>query len=385
MYTKISLSSFWIVKLCAVILFFPFGIMAQKKIKPIKNPVAWSYTITPKNPLEQDIASYNILIDSHLSPMDWWDEVSWSAQVSTKDSFEKERLYKEAISDTLNVWADRYMAFNKYPYRKNSSDPDVNITLKTEEYKIENVQMDVDFSDMESAICEVIASARLTVSNRNGDILLDIPIVFYVNQENKSTLLSIRHFMLNPVFNMKYNLKKKPEKKRKLLNKKLAKYESDVLRYFYVKSGEILREHFMEQKKSVYAATFGIKNKGHEALNDASESTKKAINALSALSKKKRKTIKDIRPEIETAIDYWLDKLERTTDPEIRKLLHANLSLGNLFLGNIEDAKKCIHQIPEFETLEKKTLFQGGFNYYLFGLSEAISTKERHGDLAQIQ
>nr|WP_299345770.1 hypothetical protein [Allomuricauda sp.] len=380
-----NLQHVFIIQFFILVLSLPFGCHAQKKIKPIKNPVGWSYMIAPKTPLDKEMTTYEIIVDSHLNPMDWWDEISWSAQVSEKDSYERRRLYQQAISDTLNVWADKYMAFKKYPYRKNTDSPDITITLKTEEYKVENVQLEVDFSDLESAICEVIATARLTVIDRVGNVLLDTPLVFYADEEKKSTFLPLRHFMLNPVFKMKYNLKKKPEKKRKLLNKKLDKYESDVLEYFYIKSGEILREHFLEQQKTVYAATFGVKNKGHEALNDASESAKQAINALSALSKKKRKSFEEVKSEIQISLGYWKDKLDRTTDMEIRKFIHANLSLGYLLMNDLESAKKYLNQIPEFETLHKKTLFEGGFNYYLKGVSEAIAIKDKYGDLATIQ
>ncbi len=346
--------------------------------------MGWSYTIAPKTPLDKSLTKYDILIDSHLGPMDWWDEISWKSQANIKDYGKQEQLFQEAVSDTLDAWATKHMAFNKYPFIKTSNNPDFIITLKTEEYAVENVQTEVDFSDLESVICTVKATAQLTVSSTSGDILLNELITYYVDEENKSSQLPISHFMLNPVFQMKYNMKKKPEKKRKLLNRKLKRYEANVLEYFYVKSGEILKEHFLEQQKTVYAATYGVKNKGHEALNDASESAKKTINALSAFSKKKRKTLEEIQPEIEISMEYWQDKLERTTDLEIRKLLCANLSLGNLIMGNIEEAKKCLEQVPEYSTLEKKTLFEGGFNYYLSGLSKAIATKEQYGSLAQI-
>ncbi|MEM9362219.1 MAG: hypothetical protein AAGA43_06260 [Bacteroidota bacterium] len=366
-------------------MFLPLIIYAQKKIKPIKNPVSWSYTIAPKTPLDESMTTYDIIVDSHLSPMDWWDEISWKAQSTAEGFGEKERLFQEAISDTLDAWADRHMALKKWPYRKNTSDPHFTIVLKTEEYKVENIQTEVDFSDLESAICEVNATARLTVTSHTGDMLLDTPIVFYVDEEHKSKLLPIGHFMLNPVFKMKYNLKRKPEKKQKLLNKKLAKYEADVLEYFYVKSGEILREHLLEQKKTVYAATFGVKNKGYEALNDACNSAKMAINALSAFSEKKRKSYQEIKPEIEVCLSYWEDKLERTTNPEIQKYLMANLSLGHLLMNNLEVSKAYLHQIPEVGNLDRKLLLQGGLNYYLNGLSEAIDVREKYGELAQIE
>ena len=371
--------SFW-----AVILTLSHTGQAQKKIKPIKNTVSWSYNIAPNTPLDESMTTYNIVVDSHLSPMDWWDEISWKAHNSVEDSREVDKRFQEAMSDTLDAWSDRYMALNR-SYRKIIEDPHFTVVLKTEEYQVKNVQRHIDFDNMESSLCEINARARLTVTSQTGDVLLDTSIIFYVEESRKSKWLPIRHFMLNPVFRMKYNLNKKPEQRRRLLNRKLAKYEADVLEYFFLKSGEILREQFVERKRTVHTATFGVKNKGHEALNDACSSAKNAIDALSALSKKRRKTLEEIAPDIEICLSYWKDKLERTKNPEIQKYLYANLSLGHLLMNDIKEAKKCIHQIPEFESLGKETQKEGEFTYYLKGITEAISIKEKYGDLAQIQ
>ncbi len=105
---------------------------------------------------------------------------------------------------------------------------------------------------------------------------------------------------------------------------------------------------------------------------------------MSALSKKKRKSLADIQPDIMDTIDYCEDKLSRTESPEISKYLHANLSLGYLLANQLEKAKTHLHTIPEYETIHEKTLFQGGFDYYLSGLDAAINTKEKYQGLATI-
>ncbi|MEL7270640.1 MAG: hypothetical protein AAGL34_13790 [Bacteroidota bacterium] len=366
---------------CTVILgLTPTFLAAQKKIKPIKNPVAWTYSVQPKNPLEVNLKTYQIKVKTDLDPMDWGEEVGIYSALGTMDSRKKNLVIQEAKQDTLRVWTDRYIALKKQPYARTHHNPDFTITLTTETYKVENVQLDVDFSDMESAICNVNARARLT----EGSVVLDENIPYYVDEEEKSTLLPIRMFMLNPVFKLKYNLKKKPEKKKAQLQRKLEKYESVVLRYFYEKTGQILKEQFLGQTIAVYAATFGIKNKGHEALNETCEVLKRDINALSALSKKKRKSLADIQPDIMDTIDYCEDKLSRTESPEISKYLHANLSLGYLLANQLEKAKTHLQTIPEYETIHEKTLFQGGFDYYLSGLDAAINTKEKYQGLATI-
>ncbi|MEL6975308.1 MAG: hypothetical protein AAGL29_07930 [Bacteroidota bacterium] len=370
---------------CAAILgLTPVLATSQKKIKPIKNPVAWTYSVQPKSPLDTSLQTYRIDVKTDLDPMDWGDEVGLSKALGDMSYREKKLVIQEAKEDTLRVWSDRYIALKKKPYARTQNRPDFTITLTTETYKVENVQLDVDFSDMESAICNVNARARLTVVTQQGDIVLDENIPYYVDEEEKSTLLPIRIFMLNPVFKLKYNLKKKPEKKKAQLQRKLEKYEAVVLRYFYEKSGNLLKEHFLGQKIAVYAATFGIKNKGHEALNETSEILKKNINALSALSKKKRKSLAEIQPDIMDAIDYCKDKLARTESPEISKYLHANLSLGYLLANQLDQAKAHLKTIPEYETIHETTLFQGGFDYYLSGLDTAINTKEKYKALATI-
>lgn len=381
---KIKQHNRCVILLGFILLIVASGSHAQKKVKPIKNPVGWSYTIAPKTPLEQHLSFYDFIVDTQLSPMDWWDEISWHARVAEKDPIKKEILLKQSIADTLEAWGQKYLRLNS-SFKRQAIHPDFTITLTTEKYTVENVQSQVDFNDLKSAICEIKATARLRVITKDGKIILDQPLTYYVDEENQSTLLSIRHFMLNPVFQMKYNLMKKPEKQRKLVLRKLKRYESYVLEYFYVKSGEILKSHFLKQKKTMYAATFGIKNKGHEALNDASTTAKTAINALSDLNQNKKRNYQEIKSEIEISLSYWEDKLERTSNPEIQKFLYANLSLAHLFMDDLDKAKACLHQIPESETLGQTTVFQGGFDYYLTGLSEAIATKEKHGELAKIQ
>lgn len=357
---------------------------AQKKIKPIKNPVAWTYSVQPRTPLDADLKTYNVVIKTDLDPMDWGEEEGLRRALGNMDYREKKLVVQEAKEDTIRAWSDRYIALKKKPYARTLNHPDFTITLTTETYNVEDVQLDVDFSDMESAICNVNARARLTVITHAGAIVLDEEIQYYVDEEEQSTLLPIRMFMLNPVFKLKYNLKKKPEKKKAQLQRKLEKYESVVLRYFYEKSGAILKEHFLGQKIDVYAATFGLKNKGHEALNEASEIAKVNINALGALSKKKRKSLPEIQPDLLNSIDYWEDKLERTQTPEISKYLHANLSLGYLLTNQLEKAKTHLKTIPEYATINEKTLFQGSFDYYLSGLDKAIHTQEHYATLVEI-
>ena len=375
----------YVIVLNLTFLLLPTGTMAQKKIKPIKNSVAWRYTIAPKAPLEAHLKTYQIKVDTDLNPMDLSDEMAWSHAIGEMDSREKEQLKQKAIADTLRVWSNRYIGLKSQPFVQTETNPDFVISLSTMSYATENVQLDVDFSDMESAICNVNAAARLTVLTKDGSVLLDETITYYIDELEQSTLLPIRHFMLNPVFKLKYNLKKKPEKKKKLLERKLKKYEAVVLEYFFQKSGKLLRENYTEQQVEAYAVTYGIKNKGHEALNEASHSAKSAINSLSALSEKKRKSLQAVRPEIRNSMDYWQDKLERTTHQDIQKYLWANLSLGHLLLDNTVEARNYLLMIPESKTLGEKTHFQGGFDYFLNGLSEAISLKEQFGELAQIQ
>ncbi|MEO1485310.1 MAG: hypothetical protein AAFU57_06165 [Bacteroidota bacterium] len=378
------MNSFRILACAAILSLTPALITAQKKIKPIKNPVAWTYSVQPKSPLDSSLQTYQIVVKTDLDPMDWGEETGLSMALGNMDYREKKLVIQAAKEDTLRVWSDRYIALKKKPFARTQHNPDFTITLTTETYKVENVQLDVDFSDMESTICNVNATARLTVVSQKGDIILNEEIPYYVDEEEKSTLLPIRMFMLNPVFKLKYNLKKKPEKKKAQLQRKLEKYESVVLHYFYEKSGTLLKEHFLGQKIDVYAATFGIKNKGHEALNEASEIAKQDINSLSALSKKKKKSLKDIQPDLLDSIDYWEDKLERTESPEINKYLHANLTLGYLLTAQLEKAAAHLKVIPEYTTIHEKTLFQGSFEYYLSGLDKALKTKEKYSGLATI-
>ncbi|KQC28994.1 hypothetical protein [Flagellimonas eckloniae] len=362
----------------------PLFCIGQKKIKLTKDPVAWTYEISPSTPLDETLRTFSATVNTKLDPMDFWDDINWAMQMGEMDLEERARLRRQAAKDTIAKWSKQYL-LNSRPFLWVKTDPDFYVELSTDTFKMEHVQLDVDYSNPESIMGEINVAARLLVKTAQDEVLLDKEIRYYIDDKDGLTnKLRLRHLVFNPSFKLKYKMTKKPEKKRKLLEKRIKKYEADILEYFIQEAGRILKEHYLVQQVNAYSAMFGVKSKDYEALNDASEIAKKSINSLSALSKKKRKQLNEIKPDLEYARDYWTDKLTRTTDSTIQNVLNANLSAVLLILGDIEAAKFHIKSIPEYEELGTKTIWDGSFTYYLQGLANAIALKEHYGVRAQL-
>nr|WP_299068469.1 hypothetical protein [uncultured Allomuricauda sp.] len=362
----------------------PLFCMGQKKIKLTKAPVAWTYEISPSTPLDESLRTFSATVNTKLDPMDFWDDINWAMQMGEMDLEERARLRRQAAKDTIAKWSKQYL-LNSRPFVWVKTNPDFYVELSTDTFKMEHVQLDVDYSNPESIMGEINVAARLLVKTAQDEVLLDKEIRYYIDDKDGLTnKLRLRHLVFNPSFKVKYKMTKKPEKKRKLLEKRIKKYEADILEYFIQEAGRILKEHYLVQQVNAYSAMFGVKSKDYEALNDANEIAKKSINSLSALSKKKRKLLSEIKPDLEYARDYWTDKLTRTTDPTIQNALNANLSAVLLILGDIEAAKFHIKNIPEYEELGSKTIWDGSFTYYLQGLANAIAIKEQYGVRAQL-
>lgn len=368
--------------LCALAM--PSKGLSQKKIKTSKNPVAWSYEISPKTPMNESLRTFSSTVNTRLDPMDFWDEMNWALQIGDVDSKERARHRRQAVRDTIAKWSAKYF-LNSRPFVRTNSNPDFFVELNTDTFKMEHVQLDVDYSDQESILGEVNVAARLTVKTAQGEILLDEEIRFYIDDPDaQTTQLRLRHLIFNPSFKLKYKLTKKPEKKRKLLEKRIKKFEADILEYFMEEEGNILKDHFLTQRINAYSAFFGVKNKGFDALNDASNIAESAVHAISALSKKKRRSLNEVQSDLKYARDHFIDKLTRTSDSVVQNVLNANLATVLLILGDVETARNYIENIPEFKELGSKTIWEGSFTYYLRGLAEAIALKEQVGQRAVI-
>ncbi|WP_420322701.1 hypothetical protein [Flagellimonas sp.] len=362
----------------------PFICGAQKKIKTIKSPVGWYYQIAPEAPLADNLKNYQIKVKTDLDPMDFWDEVNWSIQVNEKDPLKRRAKYESDVQDTINKWADNYLALKDMSYTR-SNPPDFTITLHTDQFTMENVQTDIDYSDQESLLGEINVSANLKVETSKKEVLLDIDIPYYIDDENGQTKsLRLKHFAVNPSFKLKLKMTKKPEKREKLLKKRIKRFEADILEYFMQEAGKILRSKYLSQQERVISCLFGIKSKEYDALNTVGENTETAINSLSALSKKKRKTLEEITPDLHNARDFYTEALTKATDPDVQDILNLNLATMLLLLNDVDAAKFQIQNIPELQELGTKTIWEGSFTFYLQVLDQAIALKQKYKDRATI-
>ncbi len=360
--------------------------VAQNKVKTIKNPVGWQYSVAPINPLPEDYTRYSIKVDTDLDPIGFWGEIGVRMTLDIDDRFEEQKAVKEAHQDTIDSWVKKNMDPFGYPFIKTNINPHIIIELKTEPVQMENVQVNIDYSNQESVLGEVNATANLTVIDLNGEILLNEQLTFFIDDVGGPTnLLKLRHLFMNPSFKLKFKMTKKPEKKKKLLEKRIKKFEADILYYFIEESGKMLADHFTHQRLDMYAATFGIKDKSYETLNNLADEVASNINALTSFSKKKQKTLEEIQPTLQMAQQKWNEALgESSLNPEINDILNFNLALISLYLNNLESANEYIEKIEEYKDLDRKTMLTGNFVYYLKGLDNAIKSKAYYGPRANL-
>ena len=362
--------------LITVMVIMPVLGMAQK-VKQIKKPVGWSFKTIPANPLSENVKQNQVVINTELDPMDFSDEAEWELSVNEKDADKRKALYKKAVQDTLKQWGSKYLALTTYPLLEVSSNPDFTIKFTASDFKVENVQLDIDYSDNESVLGKISVQARVTVETADGQVILDEPIAYKIDDADGETdLIKLKHFMLNPTFRAKFKLTRKPEKKRKLLERKIAKYESDILESLMIDAGNKVKSQLISSTSRFYAAIMGVKDNSYTEFNETNEQVSAAINGLSALSKKKKKTLSEITPTLESAVESWKSLLGEVKNPAIEKLIHNNIALASLILGDIDTANQHFNKIPESKELGNKTIMSGSFIYYLEGLSDALRFKQ---------
>lgn len=355
-----------------------------QKIKNQRFPVAWEFELSPKIALDPSVKRNQVIVKTNWDPLSFGDELDLAA-MATGMSLEKKKLFfQEAAQDTITKWASKYIAITRYPFVETSTDPEIIITLTTESFKIDNLQLEIDYEDGESILGEVNISARLRVEYQNGEPILDevMPYEFDFEEDN-TKYLKLKYFFFDPFFKTKLKLTKKPDKKRALLQRKVKKYEADILEEYFQRSGQIISDNLVKNRKRAYSSINQIKDKSYEDINTISQEARVAINSLNALSKKKRRTLSEITPTLEAAIKSWKEVISNSSNLDLQKLFYLNIASVELVLGNVEESKKYFEMIPESKDL-KSGILQGSFKYYVIGLSEAIATKEKYGDRAKI-
>jgi len=363
----------------------PILSFGQKKVKAYSNPIGWTYEIGAVTPIDEDLQKNKVVVITEMDPNDFWERVDWGMSVMEKDDEKRRQLYKKAVQDTITKWGTKYLAITKHPYIETRVNPDFTITLDTDPFEAQNVQLDIDYDDQESVICQLDISARLTVRTADGEVLLDEKIVYLIDDgDTQSNQLKLKHFMLNPAFKAKFRLTKRPEKKKELIERKIERFDADILEYFFVESEEVIQERLIGKYIKAYAAIFGTKDKSFAAFNSMGKSVSSAINSLNAFSKKKRKTLDQIIPEPNAAVAYWEDFCKSTNNQEVQFFANANISTVSLFLGNVEKAKSHLVLVPESKELGSSTLFEGTYKYFLKGISNAIVAKDEYKERANI-
>ncbi|OJJ15936.1 hypothetical protein BKI52_37085 [marine bacterium AO1-C] len=368
----------------ALALCMPFIGFAQK-VKFIKNPATWTYKIAPKKALDKSWKKNKAIVETTLDPMTYEQQNEWNRKNGSKGIEKKKELYAKASQDIVDKWARKYLLITQYPFRQDKQAPDFTIKLTANEFKIENTQLDIDFSDKQSVLCEVNATARLTVTDKNDQVLLDEQIRYLIDDKDGPTnKVKLNLFLLDPVFKLKFKLTRKPEKRKRMLQRKLNRYQADVLEYFMIEGETMIKSYFLNQRQEAVSAILGIKGKKYKEFSELSKSISKSINKLSSLSKKRRKTLTDIKPELEAGIQRWKAELEKANHPKVKQVMHHNLAVALLILGDVAKAREYLEKIPDYDVVNKKMIMSGSYRAYLKGLVDAIKVKEKYLERATL-
>ncbi|KXX67488.1 hypothetical protein [Flammeovirga sp. SJP92] len=352
---------------------------AQKKFKASKSYISWELETSPAKTIDSGGEYYSVEIESGLNPIyqsDWRNlEEKYKSLPYNKRGLQLE----ECRVDTLNKIADKYLTL-KPLYTSNEQKPDIIVKLVNDKFEVNNIQLDIDPSDKESIICETNISSLLTVSNAQGDVYLEKRIKFLVNdqQEGDVAYIKLKDFMLNPTFRQQLRMTKKPEKRQKLIERKLRNYQSDIIRDMIKDARIELKDQIVGYTQTFTGVIYKISVKEIAELEASTEKAANEIRALLSLSKKKRKSFDDVKPVLAELQKEWEAALSKVDNPELLEKMHANLATVAILQNNVEDALKYSKLIPDYEKLENSSTFtKGSMKYNLMQIDSAIKNIQK--------
>ena len=363
--------------LLIVISQFSYG----QKVKPVKEFSGWSIQTVPKVDLGSDVKINSATINSPMSPLSYDDLLKFKSKTIGNNAEKKEKYLKKAGEDTLAVWAEKYLVLDREPFRRKGKDQyaDILTTFTTSEFSVENINFDLDYSNPESVVCILNTTGTLIVTTNQGDVLLDTPIKYINRFQNANS----NELKLKDLGSKYFSEKKSVEKKREMLENKMSRIEGIVLEDLVLEAQDVLKVNFLRSREDYQCAVYGIKDKQYEALNKTAENVKDVIGSIGAMSKKKRRTVKQVEPILKEALLVWNKVIKESSNPEIQKYMNANIVLVSLILGDLDSSKKHFDKIPEAKNIDSSGIMSGSFKFYVKELSKAIKVKEKYGDFAQ--
>ncbi|MCF6359796.1 MAG: hypothetical protein L3J29_03445 [Cyclobacteriaceae bacterium] len=369
-------------KFLSIIIIFSASAVYGQKVKSITNFTSWSINVKPRVKLDDSKKITAATIKTPIIPLSANDLRKFKMNTLLDDNGRKTKYFEKIINDTLNAWAGKYLVLQGGNFKAKGADDFANlkILLTTSEYNIKNVNFDLDYSDSESVVCIIDVSGTVLVKSTLGDVYLDAPVKFKIDHfEGKDS----NQLKLSDLGAKYSSDKKSVEKKREMLMKKMDKYESYVLKDLVIETQELLRMSFFSSRVDYNVAIFGIKDKKYASINLTAEKVSKEIKLLSSLSKKKRKTLEQIRPSLVSAVNDWIAAAEDTENIEIQKFFYANISLVSAILEDFESTKMYFDKIPEAKNISTSGIVSNTFKYYVKILFDVLETKEKYGSFTE--
>jgi len=369
-------------KLLAILIIFSASAVYGQKVKSIKNFTSWSIQVKPRVILDNSEKFTTSIIKTSIMPLSADDLRKFKRNTLLDEKGRKTKYFDKIVQDTLKAWADKYLVLHGENFKVRGEDnfANVRITLTTSDYNIKNVNFDLDYSNPESVVCVIDVSGTVLVESTQGDVYLEAPVKFKIDHfEGKDS----NQLKLDDLGAKYSSDKKSVEKKKEMLMEKMDKYESYVLKDLIIETQELLRMSFFSSRVDYNIAIFGIKDKKYTSLNLTAEKVSKDIKLLSSLSKKKKRTLEQIRPSLVSAVNDWIAAAENTKNIEVQKHFYANISLVSAILEDFESTKIYFDKIPEAKNISTSGIVSGTFKYYVKILFDVLETKEKYGDFTE--
>lgn len=352
---------------------------AQKKFKSSKSYITWKLKTSPQQTINSEAEYYSFEIQSGLNPIYQREWRALSERYRSLSNNDKSLKMEDCRVDTLNKIGEKYLTL-KPLYSYNKEKPDIIIKLNNDHFEIKNIQLDIDPSDKKSIICETNISSLLTVSNTHGDVYVEKRINFLLRgqKEGEPGVVRLEEFMMSPTFRQHLRMTKKPEKRKKLIEKKLRNYQADMIRKMISEAQLELQDQITGSYSNYSGAIYKLGVKEIPELEESTEKASTEIKALLSLSKKKRKSFDEVKPILAQLQKEWETTLEKIDNPELLEKMHANLATIAVLQNNVEDASKYSKLIPDYVKLENSNSFiQGSMKYNLMQIDKSIKVIQR--------
>jgi hypothetical protein len=274
--------------------------------------------------------------------------------------------------DSLSAWATAIATYDR-SLRKVVDDSDIQIDVKLSQLDLQCA----DGYDPAAAGSDILTAnldAELKVMDSNGKLLVSSLIPYQVEHAGGMINNSFKPMELTVNFMLLKKLRKMTADEA--CKAMIDEVKSSGMRKpedFY--SGMIYQVRDTLQSKlkiityDVAGGFYGFKKM--DALTEAAETAANAVNATTALSKKKRLSIEEVRSILAQQITVWKKNLDTFDSEEMRDYLNYNLAFAYLIM---EDRASAADHMSKIKKDTSGAITMGSFKDDVLKLKEYLST-----------